>query len=177
MECVELETTESEKAYGTDKCPCGCHWSPDQPGSESEGGIVQNPHCIHCSVRVSYEHTLVDRRGNVWHFLRRAIKGWIISRLTASYFLLAKKLRSTCVLKAWDANPSCTDVLSFEHNFIFQFISGKVFIKDGKNLKPASVEYPDAASIQESRINASKKSAKTTTTRRQRLKSNSSSGQ
>ena len=62
VECVELETTESEKAYGTDKCPCGCHWSPDQPGSESEGGIVQNPHCIHCSVRVSYEHTLVDRR-------------------------------------------------------------------------------------------------------------------
>ena len=145
MECVELETTESEKAYGTDKCPCGCHWSPDQLGSESEGGIVQNPHCIHCSVRVSSQKPVVLQ--TIWPCYSDIGQG------------------------------TCEDVLSIKCSLLFQFIGGKVFIKDGKVLKPASVEYPEAASIHESRMNASKKSAKTTTIRRPRLKSNTSSGQ
>jgi len=101
-EHIDLPTTEEEKLYGSEQCPCTCH---PPPTDASAGAAVANPHCIHCSIK---------------------------------------------------------------------FINGKIFVKDGKVLKPVSVEYPDGTTY-ESRNRAVTR--KTVKGKRQRLKSSNSGSQ
>ena len=53
-EHIELPTTEEEKLYGTEQCPCTCHPPREGGGEASSAPPVANPHCIHCSIRVRY---------------------------------------------------------------------------------------------------------------------------
>ena len=50
VEKIELETTEEEKLYGSERCPCSCH--PKPADESATAATVTTPHCIHCSIRV-----------------------------------------------------------------------------------------------------------------------------
>jgi len=103
VERIELELTEEEKLYGTDRCPCGCH---PKPAAEGAVAAVSNPHCIHCSIR---------------------------------------------------------------------FINGKVFVKDGKVLKPVIVEYEDGTTYDSRNRTTTRKTVKAK--RRKGKSANASGGQ